>query len=315
VICVTIVAIINVWEFRMGRDLFDVIFASLFPNQRSASWQTRMGFNRTYGPYGHPILAGIIFAIAYRLDQWLHWGKYWPGRLPYLPLSWARACQLWLLAGSVMTLSRGPWVGAGAAALVVFIGRSRKRVQTTVVAIFLVVAIGGPIYNAANSYVPATPDQAAGEMEQTAAYRREMNQKYIAIVEERPVWGWGHNKFPVVDGMSSIDNQFLLVALTYGEYVLAVFVLIVCWIMSRLVFFCGSHRGDVFPGSTGLMLFGIFLLVIVSITTVYLGGQTFQLFFLFLGWSEALILAPALSSTVKVQLPKLPHFEFRRVIG
>jgi hypothetical protein len=315
VMCVAIVALVNVWEFRMGTDLFEVIFSPLFPGQNSPSWQGRMGFNRTFGPYGHPILAGIIFATAYQLNQWLHSGKYWPSQLPYLPLSWPRACQLLIIVGSVMTLSRGPWIAAGAAALAVFIGRSRKRTQAIVVVMFLVVAFGVPIYHAGNSYVSTTPDHTADEMQSAAAYRHEMNQEYIAIVEARPAWGWGRNNYPIIDGMKSIDNQYLLLALEFGEYVLGLFVLVLVWMITRLILFCSSHRGLTFPGSVALTLLGICVIIIVSLATVYLGCQTFQLFFLFSGWSEALILAPALSSSVKVQLPRLPQFKFRRVIG
>jgi len=56
-ICLTIVAIVNVWEFRMGTDLFNVL-NPLFPGQSLTGWAGRMGFNRTMGPYGHPILGG-----------------------------------------------------------------------------------------------------------------------------------------------------------------------------------------------------------------------------------------------------------------
>jgi O-Antigen ligase len=312
VTCVAVVAIINVWEFRMGRDLFDVVFGPLFPGQDDTGWQGRMGFNRTFGPYVHPILAGIVFGIAFWLCRWLHWGKYWPDRLPYLPLSWTRACNLWIIAGSVMTLSRGPWMGVGVAALVILIGRSRKRMQTIVVVTFLVVTIGDPIYQAASSYVSSP--QAASEMQSAAAYRHQMNQEYIAIIEERPAWGWGRNNHPIVDGMASIDNDYLLVALDCGLYALTLFLLMLVWITSRLVLFCSSHHGLTFPGSIALIFLGIYVLLIVSIATVYLGGQTFQLLYLLSGWNEALILGSALPIVAAVRPAKLPKFNFQRVM-
>ena len=58
-ICLTIVANVNVWEFRMGTDLLNVL-SPLFPGQSLTGWAGRMGFNRTMGPYGHPILRDHI---------------------------------------------------------------------------------------------------------------------------------------------------------------------------------------------------------------------------------------------------------------
>jgi hypothetical protein len=315
VVCVTIVAIINVWEFRMGKDLFVAGFSHLFPDQISQTWQGRMGFNRTFGPYVHPILGAIIFAIAYRLNQWLNWGKYWRTKVPLSGMRLTRACQLWLIVGSLMTISRGPWLAAVIAAAAVWMGRAHKRKQTIVVLSFLILVVGLPIYNAAKSYVWVAYDETSTEMENSAAYRHDMIEDYIAVVEERPVWGWGRSSFPVVGGMRSIDNEYLLLALNCGELALFFFVAIISWTIARLVLFCRSHHGSQFPGSIGLALLGIHVLIVISITTVYLGGQTYQLFFLLLGWSEALILAPAVTSKTTVEAAQFAGFNFRRVMA
>jgi len=316
VVCLAIVAIVSVYEFRMGRNPFDMILAPLFPGQYSAVWVARYGFLRPAGPYGHAILAGLMFAVGYRLTRWLEWGGHWSGTLSILPLSKVRFCQFCLIAGSVMTLSRGPWLAAGIAALVVGLGRARNRRRAIVMTALVIVVVGIPLFQMTRSYIWVERDQATSEMEETAAYRHELIEKYIAIVEERPVWGWGRNNFPTVDGMRSVDNHFLLLALTYGEFVLALFVVMILWEMARLTRFCASHHGAFFPGSIALTFLGIYFVIVVSIGTVWLGLQTVQLFFLILGWSEGLILTPGLKAIVGGRVSaELANTKFLRVIA
>jgi hypothetical protein len=303
VVCLAIVAIVSIYEFRMGRNPFDMILAPLFPGQYSAVWVARYGFLRPAGPYGHAILAGLMFAVGYRLTRWLEWGGYWPGNVSALPVSKVRFCQFCLIAGSVMTLSRGPWLAAGIAALVVGLGRARNRRHAIVVTALLILVVGIPFFQMARSYIWVERSQATSEMEETAAYRHELIERYIAIVEERPVWGWGRNNFPTIDGMRSVDNHYLLLALTYGEFVLALFVVIILSEMTRLTRFCASHHGSAFPGSIALTFLGIYFVVVVSIGTVWLGGQTVQLFFLILGWGEGLVLTRSLKPIVGVRMP------------
>jgi hypothetical protein len=116
--------------------------------------------------------------------------------------------------------------------------------------------------------------------------------------------------------LNSVDNHYLLLALTYGKYVLALFVVLLVWMVTRLVLFCISHPGRIFPGSMALMFLGIYIVVIISIATVWLGAQTPQLLFLITGWSEALILAPALRSIAesRVSVREAP-LRFERVMA
>jgi hypothetical protein len=171
------------------------------------------------------------------------------------------------------------------------------------------------MYLAGKAYVSVDVGQASTEMEQSAAYRHELLQQYITIAEERPAWGWGRNNYPIVEGMESIDNHYLLLALEFGGYVLSFFLLLLLWMVGRLVIFCAAHRGSEFPGSLALALLGIYLLIIVSIATVYLGGQTFQLMFLLSGWSEALILTAVFAKQYQVQSLEQPRFTFQRVMA
>jgi len=175
--------------------------------------------------------------------------------------------------------------------------------------------VGFPIYQAAKSYVWIERGQATNEMQDTAAYRHELLEKYIVIVAERPVWGWGRNQFPQVKGMSSVDNHYLLLALIHGECVLALFVAILVCTIIRLAAFCKLHRGRVFPGSLALTLLGCLVTIAVSITTVALWCQAVQLFFLVTGLSEAVMSARTQEQPrCEIQRPSLP-FQFRRVMA
>jgi hypothetical protein len=316
VTCLTIVAIISVYEFRMGQNPFDMVLTPLFPGQMSAIWISRYGFLRPAGPYSHAILLGIVIAIAYRLNRWLNWGGYWKENLPFAPIGKVRFSHLWLIAGSAMTLSRGPWLGAAVGAVVVALGRARNRKRAITTCALGFVFLGLPLFQAGKSYVWVERDQAATQMEESAAYRHELLERYIEIVEERPLWGWGRNNFPVVDGMSSIDNHYLLLALNYGEYALAAFVSILFWMMVRLLVFSATHHGSTFPGSIALAFLGIYVVIVISISTVWLGLQTVPLLFLISGWSEALILAPSLKPGA-VTRPVAPSgkFKFERVMA
>jgi hypothetical protein len=290
VVCLTIVAIVNVYEFRMGRNPFDTVLSPLFPGQSSAGWIGRYGFLRTAGPFAHAILAGVMFAVGYRLLRWLEFEGCWLDRLRPLPISKLRFCKIALIAGSAMTLSRGPWLGAAVGALVVYLGRVPRRRETITIVALGILLVGIPLFQAGKSYVWVERSQATSAMEETAAYRHELIEKYMDIVHERPLWGWGRHNFPIVGGMPSVDNQYLLLALTHGEYALTGFVLILAWMITRLIVFCVPRHGSVFPGSLALTFLGIYVIVIVSVATVWLGAQTEQMLFLITGWSEGLIL-------------------------
>jgi hypothetical protein len=73
-----IVAVFSVFEFKMGTNPFQTILGRFFPGQEGWVTTFRYGFARIGGPYGHAILAGVMFAVAYRIQRWLQWNGYWP---------------------------------------------------------------------------------------------------------------------------------------------------------------------------------------------------------------------------------------------
>lgn len=320
-IVLAIIAITSVYEFRMTPDPYKILPGVFFPDQLDSFAQRRYNLTRIAGPFPHAILAGMMLAAGFWFTRWLSWNRRWPGKVPFLPINKIRFCQLAIIGGSLMTISRGPWMGAIVALLVIWLCRSRDKRAMLVNACFLVL-VAAPIYWAATAYVSVARDQSASEMQESAAYRNELIEKYIAIVQERPTWGWGFTDdprggqaFPILDGMRSIDNHYLLLALQHGEYALAAMVAILIWTPFRLLVY-GFRRGRDDPdGSLALMLAGVFITFAVSIGTAWLGGQTQPMLFLVAGWSEGLLLVPihlreAISEPVISRMP----YKFARVM-
>jgi hypothetical protein len=307
VILATVVAILSAYEFRMTANPFRAFMSPWFPAWIVETPSFRYGFVRIAGPWSHPILAGIILAVAYRTARWLEWTHNWPGNVPLLPISKARFCELALIVGGVMTISRGPWIGAIVAAAIVMLLRSRHRKHLTAFALCLIFIFSIPAYLSFDRNVDLDRYGPHEEAKRSAAYREELIEKYIVIAEERPVWGWGSSGFPVVDGMTSVDNQYLLLALTSGLYALAAMVLILLWVPARICRYGLLQSDDESKRSLAFTLTGIFILCALSIATVYLGAQTQPLLFVIAGWSEALLVAPSL---IAARVP----YRFQRVM-
>jgi len=98
--------------------------------------------------------------------------------------------------------------------------------------------------------------------------------------------------FPVMNGMSSIDDQYLLIALTWGVAALALWSGAFAWILARLLWFGSQRPRDDLWGSLAWTLAAMCILFSVALTTVYLGGQSAALLSMIWGWSEGLLLSP-----------------------
>ena len=319
VILAAFVAIVSVYEFRMAANPFVNFVSPLFP-EIAKDVAFRYGVARVRGPWTHPILAGIILAVAFRIARWLEWTGDWPGNVPFLPISKVRFCELALLGGSVLTISRGPWVGAAVAAVIVMLVRAPHRTYVTALAVCATFIVAIPVYSAFDAYTSASVS--ADEAQSSATYRKEMNEKYWTIANERPTWGWGendvgHGLYPTIEGMSSIDNHYLLLALNSGMYALASMILILLWMPARLLVFSLRHSRDDPTSSAAVTLMGVFIIFVISISTVYLGAQTQPLFFLITGWGEGVLMAPAaIVLTARVPfLARAARVQFDRVMA
>jgi O-antigen ligase len=239
--------------------------------------------------------------------------------VPYLPISKTRFCEMLIVLGSIMTVSRGPWLGAAAGGVCIVLLRARRRLVALAVILVVGIVIQGPVNSAVKSYVAVDRLKAASDTQANAAYRYELLQQYVTIAEERPTWGWGINLFPRVDSLNSIDNHYLLLALEAGLYTLASFVALLLWMIARLVRLIISRpRGDA-TMLLGVSLLGTIVMIAVSITTVWLGAQTQPLLYLVIGWSEGLLLAGAASGSTapdseSAVIIQVSGFRFARVM-
>ena len=154
-----IVSILSVYEFRMGSDLFTNLSDRIFPHTGNTR-VFRGGFMRVQGPYGHAIALGWMMAFGFRVARYLEWKGEWSDRMRFLPISKIRFCELWIVAGSIMSLSVGPWIGAACGAVVVSVFRARNRTRAVVSLVLFISFLGAPIYAKFNAYVSVDPSVA-----------------------------------------------------------------------------------------------------------------------------------------------------------
>ena len=305
-----LVSLVSVYELRMGANLWRMLLDWSFPGQ-GLEWVTtfRWGLARISGPYGHAILAGVLLVCGYQLQRWLARTGGWElkfSRMAWLPGRKSGWITALLLSGVVMSIARGPWVGALAAALVVRFGRSRDRRTAIQVILTTVLVAAIPLTPLAYSYVSVGRANALTVAQESATYRKELVDKYVDVAIERGFVGWGRNTWPRVGGLGSIDNHFLLLALMHGVMALLLLLAILARTILRLLR-QGMREA---PGEGfSFVLLGIFCAVVTSLLTVYMGNQLVPFFFLMIGWSEGYLQLFAQKQEQRYRL------NFRRILA
>ena len=310
-----IVAVLSVYEFRMGMSPW-ILLRRFFPGQ-GLEWFTifRYGFARVGGPYGHAILAGLVLAVGFRLQRWLEWRGDWEPYFKWLKwtrVSKARILTLLIVCGMIMTLERGPWLGAMVGAALVAVGRTRHRQRALLLIAATILVIGVPAASSFYAYASVGRAHAKTPTQETAAYRMELIGKYVDKAWLRPTWGYGKNTWPKDPTAPSIDNYYLLLWLMHGLIAVALLLLIMITTTFRLVRM--EMQAPIFyplGSSLGFTLAGIFVMYAVTIATVYMGLQTIPIFALITGWSEGYLLGERYP-TPRFVAP--PAFTFNRVL-
>ncbi len=318
------VSCISLFEFRFGKNPWQMLLGRFFPYQ-GLGWVVtiRWGFGRIAAPYGHAILAGVMMVVGFRLARWLEWTGAWPKkirRLPWQPLETGRMLSLGVLAGLLMTLCRGPWLGGVAAALVCAIGRSKNRKRAVGIVLAVVLGVGIPVFAAFKTYVAVGREGAESATQETAAYRFELLHNYLDIVNQKPLLGWGRNTWPKVPGQPSIDNHYLLLLLMHGWLAVGCFLGLLVHVGGRLFLHGIREPANGPPGSSfAITMAGILLAIYFAIATVFLGLNTQPMLFLLLGWSEGYLLfgtrRPSLATArVTAAIQPQPSVQFARVL-
>jgi hypothetical protein len=309
-----VISILSLYEYRMEQNYFRIWSDKLFHNTSHLILQLRWGYGRIAGPYGHAILAGCILLSSLLFAIWLAseglWGRKFRN-LAFLPGRKSVYIVLGLMLGVWMTQSRGPWMSGAFGILLILAARARNQkraLRNVVIASVLLMTV---LYAVLNRYtnINRTPSNIDQE---NAQYRRMLVINYMPVVKRGGMLGYGIHFHPV-DGQISIDNEYLNLALTQGYLGLGIFTLLVLITCARLVrtIVTSRERSDT---SFAICLLAVFVTIVLSIATVYLGFQTFTVFFLITGWAQELQPARALApaSEPAVTYPAV-RFAFRRV--
>ncbi len=300
------------------------IMSPLFPDAFSGL-SIRYGLARTAGTFEHPILACILVVAVYRMHRWLSWVGAWKdaqqgwlgkiqGWLKPFPFSFATQISIVLVIMAIMTISRGPWIGGIAAAVLVAAGNLKNRKQALIIVclLFVVGGIGGKL--ALDAYITPGEGQVMAEEAQTMLYRKVMVERYTEFLVERMWTGWGLTTVPTIKGMESIDNAFFLMALQHGVLAPLLFAIIFVYaIVSQVVFGLKSPVGT---APLGFSFAGIYLMCFIAFASVYMGAQTEPLLFLLLGWGEGMKSRKPESDSpgMPAAAPQASH-GFRRVLN
>lgn len=321
VVCLAVIALASLWEYRMETNLFQTFVERLTHSPVDWGRQTRWGFGRIAGPYGHAITAGMIFSTGLLLQLWLAGTGSWNGT-KFLSFFRSRKKPLYITLtmclGLFMTQSRGPWIGCGFGLIVASIGFARDRRRAAVLALTgltLAVAVAGV---ALNKYTAVDETKTTDRDQLNASYRRNLIATYQPLIDQGGMWGWGT---PIDQGngavgysksQTSIDNEYIRIAMWQGYVGVILFVVIMLLTILHLIRLCNSlrNRDDLV---FAYCMLGSVVAMGFSLTTVYLGDPMMQIVFLFLGWSFSI--RPSQSTEeARAALPT-GRFAFQRVFA
>jgi hypothetical protein len=282
-------SVVAMYEFFFKRNPYTYVWSHFYPGQwGGATTQIRWGFGRVAGPYTQSELAGMILMAAFLLALWLvRWHSLGSrfGTPDKGPLKHARLILIILVVTLYMTQARGPWIGTIVALAVASIGLAREPLRRAVLILGFIVLVGIPAYSFGKDYLSG-PRTDYGSEKETAQYRAELIDNYIPLAESGGAWGFGR-MVPIVRGQVSIDNQYLFVWLVQGYVGLATFLLI---LVEATVAFSrvGLRTHSARDRHLLFSLLGVLLGMAFTLTTVWLGAQSFELLFLLVGWSQVI---------------------------
>jgi hypothetical protein len=317
VILILLLGPLGLYEWRMGQNLFGVIGQRVFGAATvHADVQFRSGHGRMAVSFNDSELAGIVFGMTAALNVWLFYLHKWRSganlgkRLTALEKY--HIPGLLLLGYVYLTQSRGPMLALGVGYLILQIPRFRNKRTAMTLASVLIVVGAAAAYQYFNRYTTITdPSAPMNEQQGSALYRRQMNELYQPIVQEGGLLGWGLLSHPILSGMFSIDNEFLLIHLAYGSAGYFLFVLIAAETFRRPLMNAWRWQGRE-DQAFAVSLLAAMAVFWISIATVYMGEQMPQIAFLLIGWSQSL--QPGFTKTSAAIEDTAPsRFTFQRV--
>lgn len=319
VIFILLLGPIGLYEWRFLQSPYGILGQKLLGISASSSYglgiQPRNGRGRMSVSLGGGETAGIAIAVTFALNAWLVFlnrartkvdlGKRFAKLEKYHIPGLLLVFYIWL------TQSRGPFIALAGGYPILQIPRFKNtKLGTVVVAVLLILgALGAQQYF--THYTDVKDLSTMTEQQASALYRRDMLKAYQSIAEMGGWLGWSAGAVPTVGGMTSIDNHFLLVHLTQGEFGYILWILIVAESVRTGVVRIWRLQAleDRAFACTMLAAFAIFW---ISYYTVYMGAQLPHITFLLLGWGQSIV--SGRTSTAPVAVPEAqPKFAFRQV--
>ena len=310
------------YEARFWVNPIYQLFSPLFPNAFSGL-SIRWGIARTAGTFEHPILACIMIIAVYRLHRWLAWLGIWDqpqlGLLGWIqkqgrrfPFAFKHQISIILILMALMTISRGPWIGGLAGAVLTIVGNAKHRKKWLIIVMVLFL-VGGLVGQAAlDAYITPKDGEILSGEAQTMLYRKVMIEQYKGFLMDKFWTGWGLTTVPTIKGMESVDNAFFLMALQHGILAPAVFIIIFLYaIISQVQFGLKAAVGE---PPIGFTFSGIYLMCFIAFASVYMGAQTEPMLFLLLGWGESIKNRKSSGNLAPGATKIAAAFTFRRVL-
>jgi len=308
------IGFISVVEFVLRQNLFFQAGRLVFLGAIYDYVQIRSGFRRVKGPFLGPEAAGIVFMMALILAFWLWFlskSRGNAGEPKYLGL---RGTVLWIAGiagGLLMTISRGPWIGAALGTVIARIGLAKNTRLAAIFALLFCVA-GGIFFKHRVDQIAHLDLQTASEQEATAYYRTQLYAVYEQVAEEGGLFGWSAPAYPREPGADSIDNHYLFLWVAQGKIGLWMFCLLVAEAVLGIAMAIRRSRQRL-DTAFYYCLAGILAGLLFVLWTVFLAGQGLVLFFLFVGWSQSL--RDQSSGAEGLAAPNVSRFSFRRTFA
>lgn len=286
--------ILSVYEQRFMVNPYIQIFQRFFPDQ-GYEWPSidRYGLVRISGPFLQPILFAIGCIIAFFLNFWVWRNRYWGlhyRHIPDLPISKGLLFASVLFFGLVFTFSRGPLLALFLGFLFVGIGISKYPWPSFVMRLSIFTIACLVISEIYEFYAGVGTELATSDQAMTLSYRTALVDKYAEITWLKPWFGWGVNSWPKVANTVSIDNQYLWLSLKHGFVGTFLYIVLILNVILRLL-----KRGFTLhieytrERTLNFTFLGMYLTIVFSFATVYMGLQLEALFFLMTGWVEGYV--------------------------
>ncbi len=317
VILVLLLGPVGLVEWRLGQNVYGIVGHNLFQTTEvHPNVQYRSGRGRMSLSFNDAELAGIVIGMTLPLNAWLFFlSKKKAGEgLGKIP-SWIERFHVpgvLLFVYLLATQSRGPLIAVAAAWVVLQLSKFKNRILAL---FFVAILLGTAGYWGYVHFLRYTNVSSSAEivdeMQGSAVYRRQMNELYQPIAQRGGWFGWGILSHPMIQGMASIDNEYLLVQLSYGTAGFVLFLLIAAETFRRLVSQLWKRQAES-DQAFAISLMSALAVFWIAIYTVYMGEQLPQIAFLLIGWSRSIVPSEPVPEALS-EAATSSKFAFKRV--